>query len=295
MNSLLSGFTKLSAIFVLCAIAVSFQPLVAQDELPADVQADQYLLAAQAKMKANDMSAASTYFKNILDLHVTVPVDFHYHYGNCLVQMQDYSTAKTELTAYLRQAGRNGKFYQEALQLLNGSAEGVQRKEAANTAKIDRIRKLKELSRISDINIEADANNFEYYADYKFSSRGHSFTVNFKLTKRSATHIYAPGEGPRYSIEEKIGNFDIADVAEITSNNTIALNNPVDVTIKLTATHATTDSDAESTGTLRSLSGHNVSSELVREIRTLMQIEKEYSDITQTDMNNYDKAMSERK
>jgi len=91
--------------------------------LPTDVEVQRYLLAAIKKNEAGDYLGAKEYYDKIIALNVSVPVDFHYHYGVVLNKSGDYTQAFAQLEKYINKAGQSGKYYLDALDQLTTAEE----------------------------------------------------------------------------------------------------------------------------------------------------------------------------
>ena len=72
-------------LIVFAAILLYCGTPAAQD-LPPDILADQYLLAATAALQRQDRQAAISAFQKIEALDVTPPAEFFYFYGKVLVE-----------------------------------------------------------------------------------------------------------------------------------------------------------------------------------------------------------------
>jgi len=287
----LFGALALYSLGILPFIAL---PSRGQDALPSDVRADQYLLAAQAKMKAGEMSSARDYFNKILSLNIAVPVDFHYHYGNCLVQTKNYALAEQELTKYLQETGRNGKFYQDALQLLSTATEGKQQQEAQNQqamaakqAKYSRVAEMERLlSKLDNVEVTKTRNNLESTCNYYFYPSGHDVKIEFHDYDNNLNH----GDDVDYSSGESEGEFYASDIREVSYDDVIYLKKSIQVKKSLEgAFHLDrTVRNKKWTDTLNKLSGSLVSSKVLEQVKIAWQVAKNYSDISESDVKEYD-------
>ena len=103
----------------------------AAQELPPDILADQYLLAATAALQQQDRQAAINAFQKIEALNVTPPTEFFYFYGKVLVEdgvatenVPSIEKGQALLKKYVVASGREAEHYQRALEVLN-TAEGT--------------------------------------------------------------------------------------------------------------------------------------------------------------------------
>ena len=92
-------------------------------QLPLEVTADRYLLQAEELMAAKDYQAALDKMDQILVLqkehNLTLPAGFHFQYAQAAMGAGSLQVAMAAATQYLANAGRESKFYREALKLLN--------------------------------------------------------------------------------------------------------------------------------------------------------------------------------
>lgn len=91
----------------------------AESGISAQVEADRLLLKAKTRLQNQDYAGAVEAFQKILNLSVSVPDVFWYHYGSTLSKNGQKNLAQKAVSAYLYQTGTNGEFYQSSLELLN--------------------------------------------------------------------------------------------------------------------------------------------------------------------------------
>jgi hypothetical protein len=103
-----------AALFLIFACAVL--PAAA---LPPEVEADRLLLSAGEKMDKGGYTGAGQDLDKIKALGVKLPVEFYYQNGRYLAGMKNAVEAKKNIETYLDKAGKEGKFYQEALKLFS--------------------------------------------------------------------------------------------------------------------------------------------------------------------------------
>ena len=125
---------------VLVAVLLgSFTEATAQ--LPPEIMADRYLVQAERLMKENDFKAALEAMEKIVALQkehdLKLPDGFHFKYAQIAMSAGLIEAAIEAVSRYLVTAGRAGKFYREALELLD-QAEKKQAEllEEANKAKM---------------------------------------------------------------------------------------------------------------------------------------------------------------
>ena len=91
-------------------------------QLPPEIQVDRYLLRAERLMEAKDPKAALELIGKIVALQqehgLTLPDEFHFKHAKVAMSAGSVQQALDAVNTYLLQAGREGKFYREALELL---------------------------------------------------------------------------------------------------------------------------------------------------------------------------------
>ena len=115
--------------FTLLFVLFLYGPVGAQ-ELPDDILADQYLLAARAALQKQDRQAAINAFQKIEALDVTPPAEFFYFYGKVLVEnggatidARSIEKGQSLLKKYVVDLGREAEHYHGALEVLNTAEE----------------------------------------------------------------------------------------------------------------------------------------------------------------------------
>ena len=107
---------------VLVAVLLGgFTEAVAQ--LPPEIMADRYLVQAERLMKEKDYKAALEAMEKIVALQkehdLKLPDEFHFKYAQIAMSAGLIEAAIDAVSRYLVAAGRTGKFYREALELLD--------------------------------------------------------------------------------------------------------------------------------------------------------------------------------
>ena len=107
---------------VLVAVLLGgFTEAVAQ--LPPEIMADRYLVQAERLMKEKDYAAALEAMNKIIALQkehgLKLPGEFHFKYAQVALSAGLLEAAIDSASKYLVVAGRAGKFYREALELLD--------------------------------------------------------------------------------------------------------------------------------------------------------------------------------
>ena len=104
--------------------------------LPAEIEVDRLVLAAQEKLGAGDHAAALGFLERVPPLEVTPPVLFHFLHGKSLFLSGRDREAKAALETYVEKAGRQAASYDEALGLLTRIEEQATRAAASASAPV---------------------------------------------------------------------------------------------------------------------------------------------------------------
>ena len=100
-------------------------------QLPPEIMMDRYLLRAERLMEAKDPKGALELMGKIVALQkehgLTFPEEFHFKHATVALSAGAMQEAIDAVSTYLVEAGREGKFYREALELLE-EAERLQAK-----------------------------------------------------------------------------------------------------------------------------------------------------------------------
>lgn len=92
--------------------------------LPPEIEADRLLLKAKESMNNQDFRGARVCLDKIFQLRLkSTPIDLRFFLGKALIKEFAFDQGSKELNTYLSQAGKQGKFYKEALELINESEE----------------------------------------------------------------------------------------------------------------------------------------------------------------------------
>ena len=99
-------------------------------QLPPDVQVDKYLLQATTLSQENDRKGALEAMDRIVALQkehrLTLPEDFPLRYAQTALAAGSVQAAIESVNRYLSAAGREGKYYRDALDLLVGAERMLQ-------------------------------------------------------------------------------------------------------------------------------------------------------------------------
>ena len=103
-------------------------------QLPPQIQTDRYFLQAERAIDEQDFLRAKTAMDAMLELQVQhdleLPEQFSFRYAEVLDRLGLYDEAIKYVTEYLTVAGRDGKYYREALELLDSAEETSRRVQA---------------------------------------------------------------------------------------------------------------------------------------------------------------------
>ena len=99
-------------------------------QLPPEIQVDRYLLRADRLMEAKDPKGALEVMGKIIALQkehgLTLPDEFHFKHAKVAFSAGEVQEAVDAVHTYLLKAGREGKFYREALELLDEAEQREQ-------------------------------------------------------------------------------------------------------------------------------------------------------------------------
>ena len=99
-------------------------------QLPPEIQVDRYLLRADRLMEAKDPKGALEVMDKIIALQkehgLTLPDEFHFKHAKVAFSAGEAQEAVDAVHTYLLKAGREGKFYREALELLDEAEQREQ-------------------------------------------------------------------------------------------------------------------------------------------------------------------------
>ncbi len=95
--------------------------------LPAEIEVDRLVLAAQEKLAAGDHAGALVFLERVPPLKVTPPVTYHFLSGKSLFLNGKPAEARSALETYVEKAGRQAPAYDEALGLLTRLEEEAAR------------------------------------------------------------------------------------------------------------------------------------------------------------------------
>ena len=107
-------------------------------QLPPEIMADRHLLRAERLIDEKDYRSAKDELEKIATLlvehGVVVPEEFHFRYAQVASQAGLNKAVIDSLNTYLATAGRTGKFYRQALEMLDSAEEKLRKAEAGQEA-----------------------------------------------------------------------------------------------------------------------------------------------------------------
>ena len=108
-------------------LLLSLPVVLVAAQLPPEIQADRYLMQAERAVNGQDFLGAKTAMDAVLELQeqhdLELPEQFSFRYAEVLDQLGLYDEAVQYVTEYLTVTGRDGKYYRDALELLNSAEE----------------------------------------------------------------------------------------------------------------------------------------------------------------------------
>ncbi len=93
--------------------------LYSEHWLPLQVRKDNYMQSLKKALLADDHSKAVIQFQKLEALEIPLPDSFYFKYGFSLNQISEKDKARKYIVRYISNAGREGKYYLQALELLN--------------------------------------------------------------------------------------------------------------------------------------------------------------------------------
>lgn len=172
------------AVSILLALLL-YVPASQGQSLPKEMQADQHLLEAQEAYREGNHGQAVEAFKKIESLGVSIPSEFHFFYGSSLAETGDHADALAQLTEYLKQEGRDGRHYQDALRLYGK----IERKaaEAESQRKAERRRKIAEAPKyiVDTLNDLPNRTEFIVYDDPDIRYRSEKYESELSIRAKA--------------------------------------------------------------------------------------------------------------
>ena len=103
-------------------------------QLPPEILVDRHLVRVERLLSQGDHGAAYAVMVEVVDLQeeheLQLPPEFHFQQAQVAMGVDRPEVAIASLNDYLLAAGRDGRFYRDALRLLDAAEEEVRRLEA---------------------------------------------------------------------------------------------------------------------------------------------------------------------
>lgn len=132
-------------IAVLC---LTLQAFVWVTQLSPEIQVDRYLLRAERQIKGRDFTGAKRSLDRLRELQaqhgIEIPEDFSLKYAQVSLGLGFYAEAIESATRYLTLAGRDGKHYRAALELLDKAEAEMAAVEAAKNRLEEKRKRLRD-------------------------------------------------------------------------------------------------------------------------------------------------------
>lgn len=198
--------------------------------LPAEMEADRLILAAEEKLSDQNYDAARGYLDRIEALKVTPAPRFYYLAGQIAFHYGELAKANELLARYVEEAGREAEFYEDALRKITQIEEqrdsreavsqsrdqlreikasgGIEREDMAGIAYDDKVRKLYIAPTLQDslvLHINSLLNSYEYL-EGRVKNRDSSARLEFQVSVQKPSQLSVvrkqvnPGNGGRSSI-----------------------------------------------------------------------------------------------
>ncbi len=168
--------------------------------LPAEMEADRLVLAAEEKIAAQDFEGARQYLERVEPLKTEPRADFHFLFGQVKLHDGDFRGAEQQLTQYVKKAGREGEHYEAALRLLT-QVEEQQRSQKDVAAGRDKSADLKAAG-IEAADTEGKAYDDRVSKLYPAASLAASLTTHINSLLRSYPYLEGRIKNPETSNRE---------------------------------------------------------------------------------------------
>lgn len=86
--------------------------------LPVDIRQDMYAKSLLKALKSEKYEEAVLYSEKLLNLGIALPGSFNFFYGKSLFKIGRFKDAYPKLVSYTKTAGRDGRYYKQALEIL---------------------------------------------------------------------------------------------------------------------------------------------------------------------------------
>ena len=187
----------------------SFMGAVAQ--LPPEVTMDRYLLQSEELMARKDYQAALDKMDQILALkeehNLTLPEDFHFQYARGAMGAGSLQGARAAVTRYLATAGRDSKFYWDALKLFN-QVEAIQKRLEQYPAQVEQLLSAKDsgaaLELMNQIVGLQEEHRFPLPEEFPFQYAQAALAAGAYWAAADSVNKYLGGEGKFYQEAQEL-------------------------------------------------------------------------------------------
>ena len=124
---------------------------VAIAQLPPDIMADSYLLRAEQAVRDGNHDRAQAVIQNLILLRaeheLVLPDEFHFKYAQVADAVDLPEQALEAVVKYLTEAGREGRHYEEALELMNKAQDAIEGVRSHKKPRTNQRRRLRRRAR----------------------------------------------------------------------------------------------------------------------------------------------------
>ena len=183
----------------LLALCLSFTQIPAL-ALPAEIEADRLVLAAEEKIAQQDFDGARGYLERVEPLKVEPRPTYYYLFGQVMLREGSLEKAREYLTDYVSKVGREGENYDDALRLLTQIEEQLDSRQEV-TATRDKMQDLKA------IGLEANDSEGRAYDDkvrklYLAGNLQDALVLHINSLLKSYTYLAGKVKNPELSDRE---------------------------------------------------------------------------------------------
>ncbi|MEJ2682292.1 MAG: hypothetical protein P8144_12680, partial [Gammaproteobacteria bacterium] len=104
------------------------------EAMPADIELDRFMLAAEASLKANRLDEVARYLEKITALSTTPPPMYHYYKAQVARQQRQEEMERKALETYVSLAGKSGEHYTAALRRITELERFTEQENKAQTS-----------------------------------------------------------------------------------------------------------------------------------------------------------------
>lgn len=131
-------FAVIALVTAICPFAARAESSAIQETLPLDVQVDLLMTELSDLLKKDDNQGIVELIPRIRALEIEIPDSLNFLEASALFKTGRALEARDRLLAYLANTGREGKYYQQATELLLKVKEKAEAEERARKAELER-------------------------------------------------------------------------------------------------------------------------------------------------------------